>query len=118
MKKLTLAMLVAVGLVFAVTAPSQAAEREWRGHDGRFSQRREFDGRRGFGERRELHRGGEGSRVFIGVGPSFAWGGAYSASAYAYAPQPTYWYFCPSYGAYYPNVPSCPVPWVPVPAAP
>ena len=123
MKTLALAMLVAVGLMFAVTAPSQAAEREWRGHDSRFSQRREFDGRRGFGERREFHRWGGGPRVFIGVGPSFAWGGAYSypaysASAYAYAPQPTYWYFCPSYGAYYPNVASCPVEWVPVPAAP
>ena len=123
MKTLALAMLVAVGLVFAVTAPSQAAEREWRGHDGRFSQRREFDGRRGFGERREFHRWGGGPRAFIGVGPSFAWGPAYSypaysASAYAYAPQPTYWYFCPSYGAYYPNVASCPVEWVPVPAAP
>ena len=33
-------------------------------------------------------------------------------------PQPGYWYYCPSYRAYYPNVHSCPVPWVPVSAAP
>ena len=26
-----------------------------------------------------------------------------------------YWYYCPSAGAYYPNVSSCPEPWVPVP---
>jgi hypothetical protein len=32
--------------------------------------------------------------------------------------QPTSWYYCPSYRAYYPNVASCPVPWVPVSAAP
>lgn len=29
---------------------------------------------------------------------------------------PAYWYFCPSYGAYYPTVSACPQPWVPVPA--
>ena len=36
--------------------------------------------------------------------------------AYTYAPAPSYWYYCPSYGQYYPNVSSCPEPWVPVPA--
>ena len=30
-------------------------------------------------------------------------------------PQPGYWYYCPSAGAYYPAVGSCPEPWVPVP---
>ncbi len=36
--------------------------------------------------------------------------------AYTYSPPPsTYWYYCPSYGAYYPTVPSCPEAWVPVP---
>ena len=33
-------------------------------------------------------------------------------------PQPTYWYYCPSYRAYYPNVQNCPVPWVTVTPAP
>ena len=32
-------------------------------------------------------------------------------------PAPTYWYYCTSYGAYYPYVTSCPESWVPVPAS-
>lgn len=37
--------------------------------------------------------------------------------AYTYqAPAPMYWYYCPSYGAYYPAVGSCPEAWVPVPS--
>ena len=34
--------------------------------------------------------------------------------AYPYA-QSGYWYFCPSANAYYPNIPSCPVPWQLIP---
>jgi hypothetical protein len=34
--------------------------------------------------------------------------------AYPYA-QSGYWYFCPSANAYYPSIPSCPVPWQLVP---
>jgi len=30
---------------------------------------------------------------------------------------PTYLYYCPSYGAYYPYVSSCSESWVPVPAS-
>ena len=41
---------------------------------------------------------------------------AYDAPAYA-APSPLYWYYCPSYGAYYPNVVNCPDAWVAVPAS-
>src|ERR1051325_8742346 len=49
---------------------------------------------------------------------SFGWGvtypyGGYATQPYAYA-APTPAYFCPTYGAYYPNVASCPVPWVAV----
>ena len=125
MKKLASTMLVVLGLVLAVAAPSQAREGEQRGQWSRWGDhggRRDFDGRRGLEERREFHRWG-GPRVFIGVAPSLAWGpvytyGGYAAPVYSYAPPPTYWYYCRSYGAYYPNVPSCPEPWVPVPAAP
>ena len=39
---------------------------------------------------------------------------AYPAPVYAAPPPPTYWYYCRSAGAYYPYVPSCPEPWVPV----
>ena len=31
---------------------------------------------------------------------------------------PGYWYYCKSAGEYYPGVPSCPEPWIKVPAAP
>jgi hypothetical protein len=27
------------------------------------------------------------------------------------APSQAWWYYCPQYGAYYPHVQSCPVPW-------
>jgi hypothetical protein len=37
------------------------------------------------------------------------------AYAYLYA-QSGYWYLCPTANAYYPNIPSCPVPWQLVPA--
>jgi hypothetical protein len=122
MKKVALGALVAVGMMLAVTAPSRAREGERHGHDARFAQHRVFEGRRGFEGHRAFHHWG-GPRIFIGVGPSFAWGatypyGGYAAQAYSYAPPPAYWYYCPSYGAYYPNVASCPEPWVPVPAAP
>jgi hypothetical protein len=56
-------------------------------------------------------------RAFIGVAP-FVWG-----PGYIYTPPPVveappaYWYYCPSAQAYYPNVPSCAEPWVPVPAS-
>src|SRR6266536_3004656 len=108
MKKLACALAVALGLMLAATVPSEAHDGDWRGHDRRFE------------ERRDVHRWG-GPRVFIGIGPSVTWDSAYAYSAYPapgygyIAPPPTYWYFCPSYGAYYPDVPSCPEPWVPVP---
>ena len=38
----------------------------------------------------------------------------YSVPTYA---APTYWYYCPSYAAYYPYVGSCPESWVLVPAS-
>ena len=31
------------------------------------------------------------------------------------AAAPSYWYYCESAGGYYPDVPTCPEPWVPVP---
>ena len=37
------------------------------------------------------------------------------ADAHLYA-QSGYWYLCPTANAYYPNLPSCPVPWQLVPA--
>jgi len=45
---------------------------------------------------------------------SYSWTYRYPAPTY---PVPTYWYYCPSYGAYYPYVSSCSESWVPVPAS-
>jgi hypothetical protein len=50
----------------------------------------------------------------VGVWPWYGWG--YPVPVYPAPPQPSYWYYCPAYGAYYPDVASCPQPWVPVPA--
>jgi hypothetical protein len=117
MKRLA-AMMVVAGLVLAVAVPSQAREGDRNGHHGRFAQQRTFEGRRSFDGHRAAHHWG-GPRVFIGVGPSFGWGAyPYATPVYTPAPPPTYWYYCPSYGAYYPNVANCPEQWVPVPAAP
>jgi len=68
--------------------------------------------------------GGFAAGVFTGavLGGAFAPVYTYPAPIYVtpaptYAPPPlTYWYYCRSAGAYYPYVPSCPEPWVPVPA--
>ncbi len=76
-----------------------------------------------------------GGRVFIGVGPAFWWGPPYPWYGYPpyyyppaqviveqpqmyiqQAPAPAaYWYYCQSAQGYYPQVQSCPEPWLPVP---
>lgn len=50
---------------------------------------------------------------FAGVWPYYWWG--YRWPVYTAPPATLYWYYCPAYGAYYPDVPSCPEPWVVVP---
>jgi hypothetical protein len=102
-----------------------AGQRAFRGHPAVVAPRPHvFAGHREF-RHREFHRGGH-ARVFVGVtpfvvGPAYAYGWApapvepYAPPAYA-APPPSYWYYCPSAGAYYPDVPACPEPWVPVPS--
>jgi hypothetical protein len=49
---------------------------------------------------------------FVPVVPFY---GYYGAPGYYDAPGS--WYYCPSYGAYYPSVTSCPDAWEPVPAS-
>ena len=83
--------------------------------------------RQDFHGHREWHR--DRGRVFVGVGPVFPWWEPVPVygppppvvieepPVYVQPPQPGYWYYCPSAGAYYPTVPTCPEPWVPVPPA-
>jgi hypothetical protein len=120
-------VLVAVAIVLVASAPSQArgggghggGGHGGGGHEGGSPSRgeghRDFDGRPGFdehhdfGERRDFDRGRG----------DFSFGDPYyeadpPADGYA---APESWYYCPSYGDYYPNVGSCPDPWVPEPAS-
>ena len=81
-----------------------------------------FQGHPGFRGHPGFHRGFHG-RAFVGVAPLFFFPPVYlappvivePAPVYSQPPQPGYWYYCPSAGAYYPTVGSCPEPWVPVP---
>src|SRR5262249_41093351 len=106
MKKLSSLTLVGFAIVLAAVAPSYAAE----GHGGHgvsgHSMGGHVEGHHAFDNRDHFeHRGRD--RVFFGVP-------FYGAPDYSYAyPSSTYWY-CPSYGAYYPAVSSCPDDWVPV----
>jgi hypothetical protein len=121
-KKFSSIALVAVAIILTTASLSYAAPRgghefPFPGHppvshfEGPHAFNHGFDGRHHFV--RGPHVG-----VFVGapffVPPAYP---AYYPPAYPYEPPaPSYWYYCPSYGAYYPNAPSCPEPWVPVPA--
>jgi hypothetical protein len=113
LNKMAFVALTALAIVFAANGPSQARGAGGHGfgssgmHQGSeahhgFEGHHEFDGHHGFG----------GHRRF-GFGPVFPYYGYYPYGDRA----PAYWYYCPSYGAYYPSVPTCPEAWVPVPAS-
>ena len=103
--------LAVLAFVVVVTAPSQAAAAGSHGfggaHPGGAGVRSGFEGRHFEGRHFEGHR--FDGRFGLGFGPVVPYYGYYDA--------PGYWYYCPSYGAYYPNVGSCPEAWVPVPAS-
>ena len=127
--------LVVGALVFASAGPSQARSTSGHGFSGghvaahagghsAFRGQPGFPAHQGFAGHREVRGGGQG-RLFVGVtpfvvGPAYPYGWAYDPG-YAYsppvysAPTPSYWYYCRSAGAYYPDVPSCPEAWIPVP---
>jgi len=75
--------------------------REHHGFEGRHFEGHDFD---------RHHFEGRG----FGFGPFFPYYAPYGYAPYGVAPS--YWYYCPSYGAYYPSVTSCPEAWVTVPA--
>jgi hypothetical protein len=102
MKKLASIVFIAGALVCAGTVPGFARESH------------EVHGRAV--DHRGDHRAIAEHRAFVRHG-GHSWGGwgfrYYDPLPYAYAAPPSY--YCPAYGAYYPNVASCPVPWVTVP---
>jgi hypothetical protein len=116
MKRLASVALVLLTVMLTAAAPGYARERDGgrgeRHHDGQHhhSQHHDFD--------RGLRR-----HVIWSGGPSFYFGAAYAPPPYSYEPAPvyaqaptTYWTFCRSAGAYYPDVTTCAEPWVAVPA--
>ena len=104
--KVTGVALAVLAIVLAVIAPGPAWARDG-GHGGGFEGHHGFDGHHGF----------EGHHGFFRHGP-FRFGVApfYPYPYYGYYPYATsgYWYYCPSYGAYFPSVGTCPESWVPV----
>jgi hypothetical protein len=104
--------LVAVAIVLAASAPSQAQRggsgHGGEGHEGGPPSRGE--GHHDFGERRDFYRGRDDASSF---GDPYYEGDPPAGGSAA----PEYRYYCPSYGDYYPNVGSCPDPWVPEPAS-
>ena len=111
--------LAALAMVFAVSGPSQAMDGRGfgggqsggSGMHGGFDARHGFDGRHDFDGRHGFDRFGH--RRFGFGQPFFPYYGYYPYGDRSSA----YWYYCPSYGAYYPSVASCPEAWVPVPAS-
>jgi hypothetical protein len=125
MRTWRLAGLLAISLLVFTAVPSEAGT--WHGGGGGWHG--------GGGPRHHFH--GGGARFFVGVGPVWPAPWWYyppapvivespppvivqSAPVYAAPPSPApqYWYFCQSFNAYYPQTPTCPEPWVRVPARP
>ena len=99
-RKVAFVAVTALAIVLAVNVPGRARAMGGpavHGHHG-------FDGHPGF------HGG-------FGFGPGYPYFPYYGyPPSYGYA-APGYWYYCRSYGAYYPSVESCPEEWVPVPVS-
>src|ERR1700737_3020395 len=113
-KRIVWAAFAALAIVLAISAPSQAQGVRGHGfeggHGGGAMEHHGFEGHPF--ERHDFDRHRFGGRDF-GFGPVFPYFPPdYSPDEVA----PSYWYYCPSYGAYYPSVTSCPEAWVTVPA--
>jgi len=109
--QIALTAFLVFGLLLLSAPPGHA---RGHGHGGRHGH--------GGGHRRHFHHGPRGL-VVIGVAPW--WWGPYwyyqyegSSEPLVYIQRPpaqSYWYYCPRSRAYYPTVPSCAEPWIPVP---
>ena len=129
-KRIVIVAFAALAMVLAVSAPSQAQGARGHGFEGGRGGgavgHRGFEGGHGGGAME--HHGFEGHhfeghdfdrRHFEGRGFGFGFGPVFPYYPPDYSPYgvaPGYWYYCQSYGAYYPSVTSCPEAWVTVPA--
>ena len=122
-KRIVLAAFAALAIVLA-SAPSQAqgvrghgfegghgdGAMEHHGLEGHHFEGHDFDGHNF--ERHDFDRRDFEGRDF-GLGPVFPY---FPPDYSPYEVAPSYSYYCPSYGAYYPSVTNCPEAWVTVPA--
>ena len=127
-KKLLSIALVAIAVVLAGAPLSYAAPHGGGGHaaPGHPAAAPHFGGPPPFVPRAPFVHHGFDGRHFVGGPHAGVFVGApfvvppvypyYYPPAYTYDQAPSYWYYCASYGQYYPNVSSCPEPWVTVPA--
>jgi hypothetical protein len=116
----------ALSVVLAVSAPSHAegvrghgfegshggGAMEHHGFEGHHFEGRHFEGHGFDGHHFEGH---DFDRRHFG-GHGFWLGPVFPYYPPVYTPNPGYWYYCQSYGAYYPTVTTCPDPWETVPA--
>ena len=122
LRKLAFFTVAVLAIALCVVTPSQAARAGGGhgfsgGHPGGAGAHPGFHGHPGFAEGHSHHFGHD--RFVFGFGgaiPYYGYDPYDYPPAYAY-PAPGYWYYCPSYGTYYPYVTSCPENWVPVPAS-
>ena len=114
-KKIRLVALVALAIALAVSAPSQARDMGGHGfeggHVGQGTMRHGFDRHHFQGHHFEGHRFDRAAHGRFGFIPGPV------LPDYGYSEAPPYSYYCPSYGAYYPDVASCPEAWVTVPVS-
>jgi hypothetical protein len=120
MKKFSSVVLIGLAVIFAGAAPSIAKEhgaaaRHFEAPRGHVEAHRGVE-HHDFDRHRDFDRGPHG-HVFVGVAPSYWWDYPEIYSPPVVTAIPTYWYYCPSVGAYYPYTQTCPEPWVPVPAS-
>jgi hypothetical protein len=127
---MALVALAAVAIVLSVTAPNQAQASGGHGVGGGHSgggfghpgfSGHSFNGHHFDGHHFTGHHHFDGrvhGRFAFGFFPYYGYYPGYSYDPYyGYYAAPGYWYYCPSSGAYYPDVPTCPESWVPVPAS-
>jgi len=130
MKRAACGVMMVVAVILLAPLPSQAGGHGWRGHG------RHGPGWYGHGRPSARIHVGLGFPLWWGPGPGW-WGPRpawHARPVYAPPPRvvvmeqpvyvqrepvaampPSYWYYCGSAGGYYPDVPSCPEPWVQVP---